>query len=292
MNNANNYLNAGWDFTGTWDLNSARNNYYPFLQWQTFDTPRGSEVYIYMNNGGPLASSNQSLSIQYSNSTDADLTGVVLTLYGPIYSTGYQEASGLNNPTFSGIVEGSYVQWTIPSFSKGATGELDLLITQPVDGSYAYTATIAAPYNTEYYTGNNSFSITSTVDTVTESPQIIAPISSSHQRGQAMPISFVLPEILLSHSLHLMFVPQNTGQQTIDLQLMDANQLVTNTFDITPSGNLLAVTEVVSGNASSIPNGTYTVILSYQDVYSNPAATAVVSNVTITDSVSNGGGGG
>lgn len=292
MWDAQNYLDAGWDFTGTWDINHARNNGYPFLQWQTWDTPRGSETAIYMSNDSLPTSSTHSISIEYLNSYDADLTGVVLTLYGNIYSTGYQEMSGLNNPTFSGIVEGSYIQWVIPSFSKNASGVLDLVVTQPVDGSYVYTATIAAPYSTEYYSGNNLFYVTTVVDTATESPVLISPTqNSSYVNTDPMSISFVLPELLLSNSLLLSFVPDASGANPIVLNLMDANPFVTNTFAIIPAANLSTITEVVSTTENSIPNGTYTVVLSYQDAYGNSAVSTSATSITIVDAEEDNGGG-
>lgn len=124
-----------------------------------------------------------------------------------------------------------------------------------------------------------------TVDMHTESPTIMSPIqSSSHVRTQSMPISFVLPEMPMHNSLYLSFIPQTIGQQTINLQLDDANPFIVNTFSIVPAGNLLAVQEVISGNANSIPNGIYTVTLSYKDVAGNPTVSTSVASVSIINS--------
>jgi len=34
MKTGSTYTNSGWDFTGIWDVNSSKNNGYPYLQWQ------------------------------------------------------------------------------------------------------------------------------------------------------------------------------------------------------------------------------------------------------------------
>lgn len=284
MYNIYNYLNAGWDFTGTWDINTAWNNNYPFLQWQSFDTTRGSEVMIYMNNNGPDGANSQSLTIEYVNSYDADLTGVVLTLYGNIYATGYQEASGWNNPTFNGMVDGSYIQWIIPSFPKNASGVLDISIIQPTDGLYVYTATIAAPYNTEYYPGNNSFYVESIVDTLTQAPTLSSPTDgSSHVNTAQMDISFSIPEAALANSLRLYFIPTDLSGGTISLTLADVVPTIQQNVSLYPE-DIMTLPWVTSTNgADSIPNGTYTVVLSYQDVFGNPTANATVNDVTIID---------
>jgi len=181
------------------------------------------------------------------------------------------------------MVDGSYIQWIIPSFPENASGVLDLIITQPTDGAYVYTATIAAPYNTEYYPGNNNFHITSTVDTLTQAPTLLAPTNgSTHIRTAQMDISFSIPEAASTNSIQLHFIPQDLSGGTVSLTLADVTPNIQQDVSLSPE-DILTLPWVASTNASDIPNGNYTVVLSYQDIFGNPAASDIVNNVTIID---------
>gem|GEM_PF-5478968 len=162
------------------------------------------------------------------------------------------------------------------------SGNFDFLIVHPHDGMYVYTASIASIDTTDTQTGNNSFTVNTTVDTVTQTPTFISPNNGSiYANDTGMTISFILPEMLTSNSLQLSFVPAgDLSGSTITMQLMDANPSITNTFSIVPN-NIFASIEVLSANVSSIPNGTYDVTLSYQDIYGNPAANTTINNVSI-----------
>lgn len=121
-------------------------------------------------------------------------------------------------------------------------------------------------------------------DTVTEAPQLLAPLAgSSHTRTEPMTITFVLPETPHAGSIHLTFVPDDLSGSIVVLDLMDANPLVENSFTITPSGGISTVTEVVNTTADSIPNGDYTITLAYQDILQNAAAIVSVSHIIIQD---------
>jgi hypothetical protein len=101
-----------------------------------------------------------------------------------------------------------------------------------------------------------------------------------------------LPELQKAGSLSLSFVP-SVGDPIV-LTLRDATPSVPNTFTFVPSANFSLTEEIVSATASSLPLGTYTVTLRYQDFNNNSAASVSNTNVRIIESSmsSSGGGGG
>ncbi len=117
-------------------------------------------------------------------------------------------------------------------------------------------------------------------DTETLTPELLSPEDgSSHDVDAEMDITFVLPETPLSNSITIAFLPE-VGDPIV-LQLRDAAPEVENTFTIIPNQNLSLVEEVLSASTSTIPTGTYTILLAYQDVFGNPVATDSVSEVLL-----------
>lgn len=97
-----------------------------------------------------------------------------------------------------------------------------------------------------------------------------------------MNIIFSLPEPAFSNGTQLHFIPTDLSGGTISLTLGDFAPITQQSVSLYPE-DILTLPWVASTNASSIPNGTYTVVLSYQDLHGNPAASASVNNVTIID---------
>lgn len=120
-------------------------------------------------------------------------------------------------------------------------------------------------------------------DTLTEIPTLISPIEgSTHVRTAQMDISFSIPEAASSNSIQLLFIPEDLSGGTVSLTLADVVPTIEQQVSLYPE-DILTLPWVVSTNASDIPNGSYTVVLSYQDVFGNPAANVIVNNVTIMD---------
>ena len=116
----------------------------------------------------------------------------------------------------------------------------------------------------------------------TEVPTLTSPASSTtYMDNVAFPITFVLPEDMESGTLQVTFTP--TEGSPITLHLTDAESGGPNTKTITPSGGILENADVVSADPSvdSIPDGTYTVTISYKDSAGDTAGTASATNVVI-----------
>ncbi len=137
----------------------------------------------------------------------------------------------------------------------------------------------------DYLTSHFSWTITDAGETAatchfTETPTLVSPsTSSTHDSSSPMLVSFLLPETPLSNSIVLTFTP--TVGSAIVFHLRDATPTVTNSFSLPITGGYTSTVEVVSASAASIPDGIYTVTLSYQDTNANTLATATANNVTI-----------
>jgi hypothetical protein len=120
-------------------------------------------------------------------------------------------------------------------------------------------------------------------DTATDAPTLVSPATgTTYYNNVLLPITFTLPETLLHNSLRLIFT--SSLETSFVLNLRDAAP-GTNTFNVDPRGNIDQLIEVLSTTSNSIPVGTYTVTISYQDVYGNTSASATSTNVTIADPV-------
>jgi len=116
-------------------------------------------------------------------------------------------------------------------------------------------------------------------DTETESPTLTAPATSTSTIPPSMVVTYTLPEAPFSGSVTMNF--NDGGSNNVTLT-MDNDQTVSFTLNLL---NIGASTEVTSSTSNTIPDGTYTVTLAYQDALSNPAATAVSTSVVITTPV-------
>ena len=117
-------------------------------------------------------------------------------------------------------------------------------------------------------------------DTSTQAPTLTSPASDqTYPDASPLDITFTLPEDMQSGSLEAIFTPAEGSPITI--HLTDAESGGPNTKTITPSGGIQTASDVVSASADSIPDGTYTVTLSYQDAHGNTPATASSTSVVI-----------
>ena len=141
------------------------------------------------------------------------------------------------------------------------------------DGNY----TVTLHYQDEL--GNpaaSSAPVSITVDTVTQLPLLISPVSNSTYTN--IPVQFYIPEQPLSGSIALIFA----GPQTGTLVMVDG--FGTNvTFSWDPHTNPAATVPqyVFLTTLFSLTDGVYSVTMSYQDHLSNPAATVTATGVRI-----------
>jgi len=108
---------------------------------------------------------------------------------------------------------------------------------------------------------------------VTFVPTLLAPASDTRNNGT---VSFALPEAALAGSVTLTF---DDGVTPRVLTLAAAQESAGGRGFVFDPADPAASPQVMSGEA--IPEGSYTVTLSYQDAAGNTAATATATNVTI-----------
>lgn len=105
-------------------------------------------------------------------------------------------------------------------------------------------------------------------------PTLTQPAASSSYN--TIPVSFVIPEVAAVDSVKLTF----TGAQTRVLTLVEPTPGETVTSSINPAvPSMSEIVKSISGGMS-IPDGTYTVTLSYQDTALNPGASDSSIDVT------------
>ena len=139
------------------------------------------------------------------------------------------------------------------------------------DGPYAVTLTY------EDSGDSTTASATSTnvvVDNETQAPTLSQPASGTY--SGALPVNYVLPQTALPGSVTLTFV----GPVTRTLTMVNTNP--GSTFFLNPANPLGAaqVTSIAPAS-STIPDGTYTIVLGYENSLGDPVATTSVSNVTL-----------
>lgn len=157
-----------------------------------------------------------------------------------------------------------------PSYVSSISGG-----TSIPDGSY----TLSLSYQDAL--GNPTASVSHagvTIDTTTQSPTLTKPASSTTLTD--VPINFSLPEGVLAGSRILTFVSEG---QSIALTLKDSTST---DFTLDPTLDPTANSNIQSATASSIPDGTYSVTLSYRDSLGNPASTATNTGVIISHQAS------
>lgn len=131
-------------------------------------------------------------------------------------------------------------------------------------------------------TGDTINSLISTnvyLDHSTNAPTLITPSSNTSLSTQ-IPISLTLGEIPASGTSKLTFT-NTAGSYSNTLVL--ANGTLSQTFTLT-SNSLATSGSIASSTFPTLPNDSYNITLSYQDIFNHPAVTATNSNVLIQSS--------
>jgi hypothetical protein len=110
----------------------------------------------------------------------------------------------------------------------------------------------------------------------TPPPVLSSPLSNSTNGGPGILISYLLPATPLAGTVLLNFT---NNLQSLTLSLTNATNV---SFVLSPR-NPQASTNVISTSpiSGTLPDGLYTVQLSYQDTNGDPAATVIVTNVLV-----------
>jgi gliding motility-associated-like protein len=125
------------------------------------------------------------------------------------------------------------------------------------------------------YTNNNGCTATETITVtagITLAPVLTSPVSNT-TGATTLNFNYSLPEAPLAGSVRLTFTPVSGGTPIIWTMNNDTSAV----FSYVVGTNPTAISNVVSGNALGFT--TYDVTLTYQDIYSNPAATVTNTNV-------------
>lgn len=119
---------------------------------------------------------------------------------------------------------------------------------------------------------SDSLDVTISADTVTQTPTLTSPTSTSTQN--TLQLTYSLPEVPTAGTVSVSF---NDGTTTTTLTMSDSQSVDT----AVNLASLISSSGVASTTAASLADGTYTVTLSYQDYLGNPASTDVETVVTI-----------
>ena len=205
------------------------------------------------------ATPSNAVTVNWTLTFSSAVTGVTASNFS-LSGTATSGASiGTPNTTDSGVT------WNVPVSSGSSDGTLTLNLANAT--GFSQTVSTTLPFAGQTYT----------MDKTTQTPTLTAPTTNA-VTGSPVAVSFLLPETALANSLKLTF----TGGAVRTLNLAGSQETSgAHSFNFNPANPTAAanVAGIVGGPA--IPDGAYTVTLSYQDVLSNGAVTAVSTNVQI-----------
>jgi len=200
-------------------------------------------------------------------------------------TTGFVFSSNLS-PTFTYIIPSAPLSGTVsltltPTTGVGysyvlpntnGTGTYTITSNIPPDGTY--TATVSYQ---DFLSNPASTSSLANIkfDYTTLTPSIATPLTNSVSTGTST-ITYTLPESALSGSKQIKIAQNGTTLTTLIVSDVNTATLSLNFKNLVSTLNSIAS---VTGT-SSIPDGTYSVTFSYQDLYSNAVASASI-NLTL-----------
>ena len=221
-----------------------------------------------------------------TSSTNVSTLEMLYTIVEPL---GYPDAININFTCTSGpCLTGSNPNFVLNMNSTVPSPGSIFTTSNLALGSNAFTTTATYLYDGIYSiyvdyirpgTSNRIVSTTSTnvkFDATTLAPTLNSPSSNSTYSSQ-IPVSLTLGENYLSSSAKITFTNiAGTYSNTLNL----INNTLSQTFTLTTSA-LLANSNVTSATHTNLPDDTYNMVLSYQDIYSHPAAIALSANMLI-----------
>ena len=159
----------------------------------------------------------------------------------------------------------SGVNWNVPVTTGSSDGTLTLSLSNITGQSPTTSSTL--PWTGQSYN----------MDKTTQAPTFTTPATNALTKSPVS-VAFSLPEAAYAGSLKLLFSGTATRVLTLASSQLTAGA---HAFSFNPANPTLS-TEIASiSGGSTIPDGSYTIILTYQDTYPNPAATVSHTGIVI-----------
>lgn len=193
----------------------------------------------------------------------------------PVSVTFTRESAGMPQTSFSVAGSSMDENLTFSAANPGLNPKITNSTGPIIDGTYIITVGYFSDAQGGYFAWEHAGVI---VDSTTKPAVLSSPTSGAVV--SYIPLEFTLPEDQAPGSLKL----QLTGAGTCNITLADQLRNEQISIDINPASPASAseVASVASG--CTLPDGAYTAALSYGDVWGNPVATTISSNVTIDSS--------
>ncbi len=233
--------------------NSKGTNYTTVATFTTLQPPAVSSLNI--ANSNPTNTTTVNWTLAFSST----VTGVSASNFSLSGTVTAGAAVGTPTTTDGGLT------WNVPVNTSTSSGTLTLTLTNN-SGQSPVTAT-PLPFTGQTYT----------MDTVTMTPTLTAP-PTNLLTSAPVSLSFTLPETAQSGSVRLLF----TGSANRTLALAASQETAgAHSFTFDPASPMSASQIASINGGTSIPDGTYNVLFSYQDALGNTAAAVSNSNVRI-----------
>ena len=109
-------------------------------------------------------------------------------------------------------------------------------------------------------------------------PTLLAPSSGTYTDTSPLNVMYTLPESPTSGTVTLVFTPSTGSPITLTL-----GDTMSAAFSITPTAGFVGIADIISSHgATNIPDGTYSVALSYQDSAGDTVGVTTVTGVVIS----------
>ena len=215
---------------------------------------------------GDIVTASTSLNLAYSGVTSPNANSITVVFTGAQTRTIHLNDSATSLSCL-GINPSQSIVGQCASISSVTEG------TTIPDGSYS----VQVSYLSGGSTITSAAATNVVIKTATLTPTLTFPVTSAYTG--TLPIQFTLPETPAASSVTLTFTNvSNNNVITLNLRTSSSGQ---STFNLDLTADPGTNGSVQAASASSIPDGTYTVRLSYQDVLNNPSSSVTVANVAL-----------